>query len=85
MRDAKLIFRYNEDPTTAGATVDTNSTEPGAANSGYIWYSATYVGDAGTGPATITIFTSDTETGTFASAAQYLIRASRIVNGAVIN
>lgn len=71
MRDSKLLFHDNLAPAAASATVDLNSSQPGVGTVPF--YSATYSGSTVGGDVTVTLTTSDTETGAFAAAAVFTI------------
>lgn len=83
MRDAKLIFRYEEAPTVAGETLDLTSTQPAAASC-IPHYSATYSGDAQTVAGTVTLMTSDEENGTFVAVAAFTVQPEDFITGHVL-
>ena len=85
MRDAKILFREKVAPSTASVAVDTGGSEPGVGDRAMI--SATYDPTGGTPPAgdvTVTITSSDTETGTYVTVDTVTIPQTRAAAGGVI-
>lgn len=85
MRDAKLLFRYKVAPTVASSAVDMSGREPGVGDT--LNLSATYDltgATAPTGDVTVTVSSSDTETGTYTNFMVITIPQARAGAGGVI-